>query len=364
MARQIDERLARLRERRFDDGIPGFIMMDEQYQKRSYDKSTRYALGSMQQVDPRSTQISFEEADKVEKNLKSGLEDVGLYPEMRLQGSVLANVHVRGVSDVDLLLLESQYVRVQKCDESKKSYRDYAGLGHICDDVIHLRKKSVEVLRRRFWGANVDDKPAKSIQLSEGAFRRKVDVVPSHWFDTAEYQKTLDETTRGVDVVDQYTRESFRNYPFEYVKQINAKDQQTLGGAKMAIRLAKNVRNDAEADIGLTSYDIGSLICHCPTEYIMSRPARDLMILAGTDKWFEELTNNRSFALSLYAPDGTRKIIDTNDRWEGLQKLSEELAALASEVESEVIGPYSLPSYDRNEIRKRLNEGLIPLAPE
>lgn len=43
------------------------------------------------------------------------------------------------------------------------------------------------MLERRFWGAKVDKTPAKSIALSEGAFRRKVDVVPANWLDTATY---------------------------------------------------------------------------------------------------------------------------------------------------------------------------------
>ncbi|WP_424929487.1 hypothetical protein [Amaricoccus tamworthensis] len=361
MARQIDDRLGRLRQRRFDDSLP---MMQEQYEKRSTNKATRYALGAMQQVDPRSTQISHEEFEKVERNLLEGLDKEGLQPKVRFQGSVPLNVHTRGVSDVDLLVIEGLYLRIEPCEGGQKSYLPYTGKGSLCDDVLFLRKKSKEVLDRRFWGAKVDGSPAKSIQLTEGGFRRKVDVVPSHWYDTATYQMTLNDTYRGIDVVDQYTRESFRNYPFLYMDKINSKDRETLGGAKMSIRLAKNVRNDADGDIELSSYDIGSLMFHCPSEYITSLPARDLMVLSGTDRWFDELASDMSFAMSLDTPDGTRKIIDNVDRWTGLTKLSSELNALASEVEREIIGPFGTPSYDRGEIRKRLNDGQIPLLPD
>lgn len=364
MARQLDDRLARLRQRRYDDSLPIMALQSEQYEKRSTNKATRYALGAMQQVDPRSTQISHEEAEKVERNLSDGLAKDNLYPTFRLQGSVPINVHTRGVSDVDLLVIEGIYLGIQPCPDSRKTYLPYTGLGELSDDVLHLRRKSVDVLERRFWGATVDATPAKSIQLTDGAFRRKVDVVPAHWYDTSAFQRTLNEVHRGVDVIDQYTRDSFRNYPFLYMDAINEKDRMTSGGAKMAIRLAKNVRNDADNEISLSSYDIGSLIFHCPESYIISRPARDLMILAGTDRWFEELAGNEAFAKSLDAPDGTRKIIDSADRLRGLQRLSAELSNLATEVEREVIGPYGTPTYDRSERRRRLNEGSIPLMPE
>ena len=363
MARQIDDRLARLRVRRIDSSIPEVTMMSEQYEKRSSNKATRYTLGAMQQVDPRSTQISYAEAEKVERNLKEGLAKENLYPDFRLQGSVPINVHTRGVSDVDLLVVESVYVGIELCSGSLKSYMPYSGRGELCDDVLYLRRKSVEVLERYFWGATVDNFPAKSIHLTEGSFRRKVDVVPAHWFDTSLHQVTLDETERGVDIVDQYTREKFRNFPFLYMDKINSKDEATHGGAKMSIRLVKNVRNDSVGDIELSSYDIGSLMFHCPAEYIMSRSARDLMILSGTDRWFDELTSDRAFAMSLDTPDGTRKVIDSVERWGCLTKLNTELSALASEVEQEVIGPFGISSSDRGEIRRRLNDRRVPLFP-
>lgn len=171
MPRNFDDRLARLRMRRMDDqnivlNSQGF---GEAYEKRATSKATKYALGAMQEVDPRSTQISHEEAEKVERNLKEGLSSEGLYPAFRLQGSVPLNVHIRGVSDVDLLVIEGVCLHRQYCEGSLKSYLPYSGVGSVADDVLLLRAKSEEVLERRFWGATVDKTPAKSIQLSDGA---------------------------------------------------------------------------------------------------------------------------------------------------------------------------------------------------
>ena len=364
MARTLDDRLSRLQNRRYDSSLGELAMMSEQYMKRTQNKATRYALGAMQQVDPRSTQISLEEAEKVERNLTEVLSQKGIYPVFRLQGSVPPNIHVRSVSDVDLLVVEGLYLRSQHCPGSRLSYGPYTGRGTLVDDVLFLRKASFDALNQRFWGATVDNTPAKSIQLSEGGFRRKVDVVPANWLDTAQYQLSLNETERGIEIVDQYERTSFANYPFLYRQAIETKDIASNGGAKMAIRLSKNVRNDAEGDIGLSSYDIGGLIYRCPVNYIISQTARDLMILAGVQKWFNELTSDKEFATSMDAPDGTRKIIDSNERWNGLLQLNKEITTLAEEVEREIIGPYERPSLNVNDMRRRLNEGLIPLVPE
>ena len=92
---------------------------------------------------------------------------------------------------------------------------------------------------RIFWGAKVDRSNAKSIQLSEGGFRRKVDVVPPHWFDSVDYQKYQDDVFRGVGVVNKHTKESLHNYPFLFRHRIEQKGKETNDGAKMAIRLLK-----------------------------------------------------------------------------------------------------------------------------
>jgi hypothetical protein len=366
MARNIDDRLARLQMRRMDsqNTVLASQGYDEAYEKRTSNKATKYALGAMQEVDPRSTEISHEEAEKVKKNLSEGLAAEGLSPEFRLQGSVPLNVHIRGASDVDLLVIEGAYVRYIPCELSLRSYSPYNGKGDIVDDVLYLRSKAEKVLESRFWGATVNKSAAKSIQLSDGAFRRNVDVVPSNWLDTVKYQQSLNEAHRGVQIVNKHTREHISNYPFTYIAEVSAKAKQTNDGARMGIRLAKNVKNDADADIALSSYDIGSLIYHCPSQYITHMVARDLMVLAGVERWFDELSRNYSLATSLMTPDGTRHIIDDAEKWVGLVLLSAELTDLAKAVERELASPYDSRPVDRETLRKRLIDNAIPLAPQ
>ena len=365
MARSIDDKLQRLRARRTDMANQIFkdgFVQTELFEKRASTNATRYTLGAMQEVEPRYTEISIEEGERVKRNLDEGLKAIGLSAEYRLQGSVPLNVHTRGVSDVDLLAIEPRYLSVSYCSESRKSYLPYDGLGTLQQDILYLRNHCENILKTKFWGAQIDTSHAKCIKLSEGSLRRDVDVVPSAWEDTALYQMSLQETERGIIIVNKHTRERLTNFPFKYMAQINSKDIETSTGAKMAIRLLKNIKNDGDAELEMSSYDLGSLIFQCPSNKITLRPGADLMILSGVDEWFDELVKDRQRAIQLETPDGTRKILDTPEKWASLVRLSQDISELADAVVREIGTTVLYDHSPRDMMRKYLNEHIIPLA--
>jgi len=363
MARTIHDRLDRLTNRRDPEAVIALSENRvESFQKRSSNKATQYALGIMQAVDQRYTQISHEEAERVERNVTAGLAETNDTATCRMQGSVPLDVHIRGRSDVDLLVILDTYLRRERCDYSRKSYAPYDGAGSLQLDILALRRKCEEKLARVFWAAKVDTSPAKSIKLTGGAFRRDVDVVPSCWYDTAYYQQILDDKHRGIEVLDKNSFELISNFPFLYIAKIDECNTFTMGGTKMAIRLLKNMKSDSEADISLNSYDLGSLIYHCPRDYIRAFPGNDLQILAGVDRWLTELCGNYIGAVALETPDGTRKIIDSTQKWTDLGVLTAEVSALAREVEREVNGRSIYDSPDRRIILENLRNIYIPTA--
>lgn len=363
MAYNINDRLTRLTKRRDpEDLILNSSRRVEDFQKRSSNKATQYTLGAMQAVDDRYTEISMEEAAKVEQHLVAGLAEYSETASYRLQGSVPLDVHIKGKSDVDLLVIHGLYLRRAECANSRKSYFSYTGAGSIELDVASLRAKCEEKLERRFHGATVDKSAAKSIKLTGGAFRRDVDVVPSAWFDTAEYQTQLNEKYRGVEILNKEKFDLVRNYPFLYNAKVEERDYFTLGGAKRAIRLLKNIKSDSEANIELSSYDIGSLIYHCPQNYITAQMGNELLILAGVDLWLTELCENWDTTLALKTPDETRAIIDSVEKKHGLVALASEVGNLTREVEFEWVGRNALDRPDRSIILKNLRGAYIPLA--
>ncbi|MEX7116560.1 hypothetical protein AB2C39_35470, partial [Pseudomonas aeruginosa] len=119
MSNSINDRINRLRSRRSGLDRSSVIALDakdfivnrslnqERWEGRAKDKPyTTFVLGAMQEVDPTYTRISLETADRVSNQLAKRMSG---NMEFELQGSVPLNVHIRGVSDVDLLALEADF---------------------------------------------------------------------------------------------------------------------------------------------------------------------------------------------------------------------------------------------------------------
>ena len=127
MARDINTRLNQLHIRRHGTDRLERLVEDERrvvlaksfdgedWQRRASSKPfTRYTLGAMQEVGPDYTRVSMETAERVGNQLKTGLNLVRIPAEFQLQGSVPLNVHIRGVSDVDILSIDTSFLLYHK----------------------------------------------------------------------------------------------------------------------------------------------------------------------------------------------------------------------------------------------------------
>jgi hypothetical protein len=352
MARDISKRLTQLRSRRMGTDRPQRLSLDaqidllaksanleESWQKRAQKPYTRYALGAMQEVGPVYTRVSMESAERVGKQLNTGLMAAGFSVEFRLQGSVPLNTHIRGASDVDLLSLDTGFFsyyptgsRSQAGLYTNPSTRTSIGV------LTALRNRAEKILEAAYPAAAVDTSGGKAIKISGGSLARPVDVVPSHWIDTVAYQASLQEHHRGVNILNKYVPEAVENLPFLHIKLINDRDWPTLGGLKKAIRLCKNVKSDAEEEgtsIPLSSFDIASIMYHANLQALASGATYDLAVLAETQWFLDWLYQNKTEAEKLVVPDGSRRIFDSADKYSGLRTLSVEMDDLLREVAKE-----------------------------
>jgi hypothetical protein len=98
------------------------------------------------------------------------------------------------------------------------------------------------------------------------------------------------------------------------------------------------VKNDAIEDgkkIIFPSFDIASTMYHCDLAALRVGAFYELAILAETQRFLDELYHNAEKAKSLWVPDGSRRIFDNNEKYEGLRTLSVEMDDLAKEVAKE-----------------------------
>ncbi|WP_426699652.1 hypothetical protein ACPPVV_09450 [Rhodanobacter sp. Col0626] len=347
MARNIEEKISSLQTRRKGADRYAVLAADgvalESYQRKRYIPEaweqragnkpyTRYALGAMQEVDPDYTRISMETAQRVANQL--GKRVGGFNLEFRLQGSVPLNVHIRGVSDVDVLtLIDQQFFSYDPNGIKSSTY--YPSSDTSLDQLTQLRREEESALKSAFPMATVDTSGSKAIKISGGSLARSVDVVPSHWYDHADYQASGALHDRGVIILDRKANKTVTNYPFKHIKLVSDRDVFTAGGLKKAIRLCKNAKADSDRDIALPSFDIAATMFHADQAALRMGAAYELAILAETQRHLDYLYSHPDEAARLYVPDGTRRIFDTDAKISALLRLSCEMDELFKAVVAE-----------------------------
>jgi hypothetical protein len=134
---------------------------------------------------------------------------------------------------------------------------------------------------------------------------------------------------------------------------------------KKAIRLCKNVKNDATEEgkrIIFPSFDIAATMYHANIDAFRSGYIHELAILAETQRFLDELYHNPVKAQSLVVPDGSRRIFDTTEKYEGMKSLSIELDDLVREVSNEQNVAFILYDRSLSDRRATLASAYVPAA--
>ena len=345
MAMDISKRLGQLRARRdgsdrwtldsaVRDEILAKSLLRESWEKRGSEEQphTRYAIGAMQAVGATYTKVSLETGDRVAKQLNTRLASSGISVEFRLQGSVPLDVHIRRVSDVDLLTLDTSFLTYVSYGPRSQS-GGYSSTPKTSKGVLsELRTQVEKSLHAAFPAATVDTTGAKAVKISGGSLPRSVDVVPAHWWDTVAYQTSGEEADRAVTIFNKKTEETIDNFPFLHIARIGNRCDAIGGGLRKAIRLCKNVKADSDRDITLPSFDIAATMYHADMDALRFGKYFDLAVLAETQRFLDVLACDESAAKALYVPDGSRRIFDTPEKISGLRRLSLDMDDLLNNV--------------------------------
>ncbi|MFM0232165.1 MULTISPECIES: nucleotidyltransferase family protein [Paraburkholderia] len=353
MASDIDARLSQLRARRkgepsvnaflkADSASSGHFAMDaaeiEEWEKRgtSNQRWTRYAIGAMQAVGKKYTEVSQRTGERVASQLRDRLTLAGINAEFKLQGSVPLDVHIKRVSDVDVLAITKDFytyntigVQALRGGYTSPSQRTSGG-------VLSSLRQQVEVdLDDAFPAAKVDKTGAKAVKVSGGSLQRSVDVVPAHWYDTKEFQTSGRQADRAVTIYNKKTGETIDNLPFLHIQRVGSRCDSISGGLRKAIRLCKSVKADSDRNIQLSSYDIAAIMYHADMSALHLGQYSDLAILSETQRHLDALYRDPIAAGRLWVPDGSRVIFDTSEKRDWLLYLSVEIDELLKNVYQE-----------------------------
>ncbi len=322
--------LNQMRTRRVDT-LERTFTLNEAYDSdrlRNEGTAVKYAIGAMQPIDKQYTDNTYREGDRV----KNQLEKAELVCEFAYQGSVTSDTHIRAHSDIDLLTLTCKFVTVEATGPVSRPY-----FGDTVDDLLNLRRESITVLRTRFPEADLDVSGSKSISISGGSLRRKIDVVSSNWRNTLRYEQTARTAFRGVDVLDCKTHSTIRNLPFLHNERIAEKDGLTNGGLRKAIRLLKSLRYDADKTPEISSYDIAAIAFNMDNNALTVLRGEDLHLVQRCKLYLDAIAKDSVYRELLLVPNGTRKIFGpAGATMKGLNDLRREVDRLLHEIENDL----------------------------
>lgn len=300
----------------------------------------KYAIGAMAAVDEAATKVSIREGERVADSLIKSLSSEGENVTRRLQGSVALDIHIKGHSDVDMLILVTNPVNVELPKVVPNGYLPSSDPRSLLQIIRDVRAKSERILPVNFPKANVDCSSSKCISVSGGSLAREVDVVPAIWFDTIKYQSSSQDHDRGVKIYNKSDDEFLLNFPFTHIKLVNDRDALYGGNLKSVIRLMKNMIADMpdykrRVVKQLSSYDLAAIGYHM-NENLYAPYYMKLSLVEKTRAHLAFLLAAKDYRSSLSVPDQSRKIFDNDGKVEALSILSKEMDDLAVSIFKEL----------------------------
>lgn len=241
-----------------------------------YNDLIRYISLAMNGVDSAYTDKSKLAGERVKSHLQNVLSSV-VY---RYQGSVMTNTHIKGASDIDLLVITDKFysfdregIKQTLSDRNKMVYLSNAeisslecelqgaGYGTALEDLRENRMNSEYHLKSIYDICDIDS--PKSIKVTNLHLKRDVDVVIANWYDDLKsIFNDKSEDYRGIQVYDKHSNsKGDTDYPFLSIKRINERSAATYGRLKKMIRFLKNIKADSHMEIELSSFDFNA-ICY------------------------------------------------------------------------------------------------------
>lgn len=162
----------------------------------SYSDILKYVRYAMKGVEPEYTQKSRLAGERVQNHLKQNLSEVSY----KYQGSVMTNTHIKGTSDIDLLVITDSFYTFDRksintvvTTESLKSQLSTYQLeklqnelkgGGYSDALTDLRKNRIDSENTLNPVYDICDiSHPKAIKITNKSLNRDVDIVIANWYD-------------------------------------------------------------------------------------------------------------------------------------------------------------------------------------
>lgn len=322
--------------------------INEELSSISYSNVLEYVRYAMNGVEPAYTQKSKEAGEKV----KTHLSDGGVDGYFKYQGSVMTNTHIKGYSDIDLLVISNKsyqydYFAVKAIMNepsrqtsyypsqlSKIKYEDDVSsyTGDALSDLRKLRTDSERIMIGTYLNCDVN-KP-KSIKIKNTNLNREVDIVIANYYDDITSIINDKGDNRGIQVYnkDLHVRGKI-DFPFVSIDKINNKSTITGGRLKKMIRFLKNLKAKSNLNIELSSFDFNAIcydIDQTKYQYLIFHQLVPVLYLQ-----LKTIANNQTIADNLLSVDEREHIFRGKpEKLQSLRNLLIEIESVVSDLKT------------------------------
>lgn len=312
--------LDNIKRRRFDEAIRDHILSPS-FLDDSLPEAVRYCMESMCEVDQGYTYKVYANTRRIENEIGKSLNAQGVRFEVRYQGPLRTETHVRLYGEVDMLVI---------LDE-KASSKDVFGLGQ------HIR----EVLSGQ-GHQSVDYGDGLRIQVVTQKPACKINLIPASWINNPQYLDKKNEIYRGIAFYNFKAKTKKKTLPFLNMARINMKDQDTNGGYKKVIRLLKTLCIDQS--VSLNTYELAGLIYKIDDEKLICPEKNDLLCLMAVNNYIGQLLGDQKAFEVLLSPSEKELVFGASaEKRDAVSKLHSSLDKLVGDLKGHLGADLSEP---------------------
>lgn len=325
-------KLSKLSARRTDP-VVNKAFVTESFRTGVVPETVKYVFESMTPIDKGYTAKSYEEAERVQKQISAGL-NTGISVEYDYQGSVPLNTHIKLHSDLDILTVHSSFYSLEPPLTPIVRYT-----GDPLKDLRDLRENVFQTLSRVYYAAKVKNSSAKAISISGGSLQRKFDIIICNWYETVDYQRTNYKHDKAINIYDKNVDARLQDHPFKHISEVEIKSSQIAGdNFKRLVRLLKNVKVDADEQINLSSFLITSVMYHMHNSRFVSNYNNSTNLLVAASEHLNSVITQEAFRKSLLSPNKKELLFAVDDRQKvvELKKLKQELDEIIRDLADEL----------------------------
>lgn len=330
MAINYTKGLQNIQNRKFD-GALNESLTTKSFSSTDIPENIKYLWESMQEIPAKSNAKTIDAGEKVKTHLEQELK-LHFNRDYRTQGSVTTKTNIAVHSDYDLLTIVGKYHYVAPPLTVTNPYTE----SNADTDIKELRSQAETILKK--WYDEVEPK-GKSIKIFNKALYRYVDVVCGFWNNTIDYEQTGSEVNRGIYLYDFDLKRKKSDYPFSHIYYVNQKGDHTNDGSRKAIRLLKNVKNDSDVKIELSSFALTTIVHSIDNKKLFYTTGSELSITQTISDQLDILINDPSYRSKVQSPNRTEAPL-TEDTVPEMQKMKNDLDAILKDSVRELSSPF------------------------